>query len=31
MRMQARPLDECDMQEINAVWERIQSCLTWHK
>jgi dihydrodipicolinate synthase/N-acetylneuraminate lyase len=31
VRTQSRPLDEHDMHEIDAVWERIQPSLTWHK
>lgn len=31
MRMQSRPLDEHDMKEIDAVWERIQPYLPWRK
>jgi 4-hydroxy-tetrahydrodipicolinate synthase len=31
MRLQSKPLDEHDMREIDAVWERIQPILTWRK
>lgn len=31
MRMEVAPLDEYDLREIDAVWERIEPYLLWHK
>jgi len=31
MRMEVKPLDEYDLQEIDKLWERIEPYLIWHK